>query len=476
MLFNSFTFLLFFLSVLSVHSLPLPWSIRKFDLLVASYMFYAAWDVRFTLLLVFATATNYLAGVMIARWDESPRRRRTVLWLDVVLNIGLLCAFKYGNEFLDAGEWLSHHFVPSHESPSLRILLPVGLSFFTFQSLSYTIDVYRRTIKPAKSLLDLSLFVAFFPVLLSGPLLRAANFLPQCAQPRRATGDQLGLGAALITLGLFMKITLADQLLSPIVQQVFNPNVYPGMLSSWIGTVAFAGQDYCDFAGYTTCAMGIGLCLGFTLPENFRAPFASIGFRDLWQRWHITLVAWMRDYVFFSLGGIYKGYVRAAINVLIVFLLIGLWHGATMQYVVFGLLHGSYLIIETMLQRSPVRRMELWNGVFGKLLAWVATMLLCCIAFVFYRSETLGQSWQILLAMSGAADRSFPFQLAEYDILVGGLIIESLIIVHWLRRNLSLQEVAVRAPWWATAVCLSAMLMAMVVTNGAPQAFLYFNY
>jgi D-alanyl-lipoteichoic acid acyltransferase DltB (MBOAT superfamily) len=214
----------------------------------------------------------------------------------------------------------------------MKILLPVGLSFFTFQSLSYTIDVYRRTIKPADSFVDFALFVSFFPVLLAGPLLRAANFLPQCAQTRRATGPEFGWGLSLFTLGLFMKVTLADHLLAPVVTQVFNPANRPDTLSAWTGTLAFAGQDYCDFAGYSTCAMGIGYCLGFVLPPNFRAPFASIGFRDVWQRWHITLVAWMRDHVFNPLGGMYKGYIRAAINVMIVMLLIGLWHGATATF------------------------------------------------------------------------------------------------------------------------------------------------
>ncbi len=476
MLFNSFTFFAFFICVLIVHSLPLPWGIRKFNLLVACYVFYAAWAPWFALLLVFATITNWLAAILMAMWDKFPRRRRVVLWADVVLNIGLLCFFKYGNQFLAAWHWTADHLSLSYETPTMKILLPVGLSFFTFQALSYTIDVYRRTIKPATSAVDLALFVAFFPVLLAGPLLRAGQFLPQCAQPRRASADQFGLGAALMTLGLFMKVTLADQLLSPVVRQVFAPNAHPDTLSAWIGTVAFAGQDYCDFAGYSTCAMGIGLCLGFTLPENFRAPFASVGFRDLWQRWHITLVAWMRDYVFFSLGGVYKGYRRAAINVMIVFLLIGLWHGAAWTYVIFGLLHGSFLIGEVILQRSPVRRLRLWNGVFGTFLLWLVTMFLCCIPFVFYRSETLGQSWQILSAMSGMTHISFPFQLADYDLLVTVLVVESLIIIHWLRRNVGLQDIVVRVPWWGTAICLALMLLALMMTSGESQDFLYFNY
>lgn len=476
MFFNSLTFLMFFLCVLAIHLLPLSWKLRKFNLLVASYFYYAAWDVRFALLLVHATATNLLAAKWIARWDDFPARRRFVLWLNVALNIGLLCAFKYGNEFFDAWNWLARHVSPSFEASTINILLPVGLSFFTFQSLSYTIDVYRRQVKPAASALDLALFVSFFPVLLSGPLLRAGHFLPQCTEPRRVSLDQIGMGAAFITLGLFMKTTLADGLLAPVVRRAFDPTIHPDTLTAWIGTIAFAGQDYCDFAGYATCAVGLGLCLGFSLPDNFRAPFASVGFRDLWQRWHITLVAWMRDYVFYSLGGVYKGYRRAAINVMIVFLLIGVWHGAELSYVIFGLLHGSYLVVETILQRSPVRRFRLWDGLGGIFLLWLATMFLCCIAFVFYRSASLGQAWEMLSSMFGMVQASTLFTLPDYDVLSAIFVVECLIITHWLRRNLSLIEVVRRTPWLVTAACLAAMLLAMTLIRGESQEFLYFNY
>ena len=475
MLFNSFTFLLFFICVLTIHRLPIPWPIRKFNLLLASYVFYAAWDVRFTLLLLYATATNWLAGRLLTIWNRFAIRRRVILWLAVLLNIGLLCAFKYGNEFLDAWLWLATYVDFGFQAPRMRILLPVGLSFFTLQALSYTIDVYRRTIKPATSVLDFAIFVSFFPVMLAGPLLRANQFLPQCAQPLRATSNELGFGAALITLGLFLKVTLADFFLSPIVEQVFDVNIRPDILTAWTGTLAFAAQDYCDFAGYSTCALGIGLCLGFKLPENFHAPFASIGFRDLWQRWHITLAAWMRDYVFNSLGGVYKGYRRAAINVMIVMLLIGLWHGAAITYVIFGMLHGCYLIADVTLQRSPLRRRQFWSGRLGTFFLWIATMVLCSIAFVFYRSENLEQSWRILSAMLGAVHPA-AVQIADYDVLAASLIIESLIIAHWLCRNSRLEDLVAHIPWWITSICLALMLAAITLSSGRSQTFLYFNY
>jgi alginate O-acetyltransferase complex protein AlgI len=474
--FNSFTFILFFLAVLIVHSLPLPWMLRKFNLLVASYLFYAAWDVRYVSLLLFSTALNCIAGKLIEHFDGRTRPRRIVLWTSVVLNLSVLAAFKYGNEFLALWQTASDHLGIPYSPPKMTILLPIGLSFFTFQAMSYTIDVYRRTIKPAASVLDLALFVSFFPVLLAGPLLRAGQFLPQCAQSRRASGGEFAWGLSLLTLGLFMKVTLADHLLAPVVRQVFDVAVRPDMLSAWTGTLAFAGQDYCDFAGYSTCAMGIGLCLGFVLPPNFRAPLASIGFRDVWQRWHITLVAWMRDYVFNPLGGVYKGYMRAAVNVMVVMLLIGLWHGATTTFLIFGFLHGTYLIGETYLQRTRLRRMEVWRGPFGKFFLWAITIVLCLIAFVFYRAASIEQSLWMLSSMFGAPRASFAFRLSDADLLIAAVVLESLIIAHWLCRNTPLEAIAVRVPWWTVSVSLALMLVAITLSSGESQSFLYFQY
>ncbi|HEV3304525.1 MAG TPA: MBOAT family O-acyltransferase [Planctomycetaceae bacterium] len=473
--FNSFTFILFFGAVLVIHSLPLPWILRKCNLLAASYLFYAAWDPRYVTLLLFSTAINCVAAELIAHWDGRPRIRRVVLWASVVLNLGLLAALKYGNEVLGLWQTASDRFGFPYTPPKMTILLPIGLSFFTFQAMSYTIDVYRRTIKPA-SILDLALFISFFPVLLAGPILRAGQFVPQCASSRRATGSEFSWGLSLLTLGLFMKVTLADHLLSPVVRQVYDVAVHPDTLSAWTGTMAFAAQDYCDFAGYSTCAMGIAFCLGFVIPANFRAPFASIGFRDVWQRWHITLVAWMRDYVFNPLGGVYKGYTRAAVNVMIVMLLIGLWHGATVPFLIFGFLHGMFLIGETLAQRTRLRRMQLWRGPLGKFFLWVVTMTLCLIAFVFYRAASLEQARWILASMFGAVGNSSSFRLPDENLLIALVVAECLVIAHWLCRNAPLETVAVRVPWWTISVALAFMLVAITLSSSESQNFLYFQY
>jgi alginate O-acetyltransferase complex protein AlgI len=474
--FNSFVFVLFFFAVVMIHSLPLPRIVRKLNLLVASYLFYAAWEPWFVTLLLYSTVANWIAGELLQAWDERPRRRKAVLWSAILLNIGMLAAFKYGNEVLALSQVTATALGLAYSPPTIKLVLPVGLSFFTFQSLSYTIDVYRRQIEPSRSIFNLALFVSFFPVLLAGPLLRAGHFLPQCAQIRRATGAEFGWGMALFTLGLFMKVTLADHLLSPVVRQVFDPAVHPDTLSAWMGTLAFAGQDYCDFAGYSTCAMGIGFCLGFVLPPNFHAPLASIGFRDVWQRWHITLVAWMRDYIFNPLGGVYKGYGRAAINVMVVMLLIGLWHGASWTFLIFGFLHGSYLIAETLIQRSRLRRLTVWTRPFGKALLWVVTMTLCLIAFVFYRATSVQQSQLMLVSMLGGGRGTYAFRLSDADFVIAAGVLELLTIAHWLMRNTTLEAAAVRVPWWAVSICLAMMLIAIALSSGESEGFLYFKY
>lgn len=222
--------------------------------------------------------------------------------------------------------------------------------------------------------------------------------------------------------------------------------------------------------------MGIALCLGLAIPANFRAPFASIGFRDVWQRWHITLVAWMRDYVFNPLGGVYKGYTRAAANIMVVMLLIGLWHGATATFLVFGLLHGTLLIVETFLQRTRLRRLRLWNQSSGRLLLWSLTLTLCFIVFVFYRAASLEQARWILVSMFGAIGTGFNYRLADYDLLITLIVVECIIIAHWLCRSMPLEVVAARIPWWCFSVGLALMLIAIALSSGESQSFLYFRY
>lgn len=474
--FNSLVFVLFFGAVVVVHSLPLPWTIRKFNLLVASYLFYAAWDVSYVLLLLSSTVLNGGAGALMGRYDGRATLRKALLWSAIILSLAMLAAFKYGNELLAVVQTVSERFGMPYSPPKMTILLPVGLSFFTFQAMSYTIDVYRRTIKPATSPLDLALFISFFPVLPAGPIVRAGQFLPQCASPRRATGNEFAWGLCLFTLGLFMKVTLADHVFAPIVAKVYDQPVYPDPLSAWIATSAFASQDYCDFAGYSTCAMGVALCLGFIIPQNFRAPFASIGFRDLWQRWHITFVAWLRDYVFVPLGGASRGTARTVLNVILVFLLVGLWHRATWTMAAFGVIHGFYVSSEIILQRTRLRRLQFWRTAPGILVLWLLTAGLALVAFTFYRCTDFQHAFRVICAMANRGPAMGRYRLSNLEILVGLFTVQIIVALHWLVRDKQLSQVVDCVPWWVTSAALAAMILAITLSASRSDAFLYFQF
>src|SRR5467141_186207 len=349
MLFNSLTFVVFFAVVVVAYWSIRSWNARKNLLVVASYIFYGAWNPPFAALLFSTTAMDFWLGSRIAR-AKGRHSRRGWLVASVCMNLSMLGFFKYGNFLLQNFQWLLARIGIVYQPPHLDILLPVGISFYTFHSLSYTLDIYRGVLQPTKSLRDFVLAVSFFPQLVAGPIVRAGDFLPQLVHPTRLKTGQFLWGLALMTLGLFQKIVLADTMLSGAADRVFT---YPGplvALDSWAGVLAFAGQIFFDFAGYSSCAIGAALCLGFHLKDNFRFPYAAIGFSDFWRRWHISLSTFLRDYLYIPLGGNRAGWTRAAINLVIVMFLGGLWHGAAWPFVVWGLLHGSYLVIERVIR------------------------------------------------------------------------------------------------------------------------------
>jgi alginate O-acetyltransferase complex protein AlgI len=289
-------------------------------LLIASYLFYAAWNPPFVLLLWFSTLADWILAKRI-QTSVSTSSRRLYLALSLVANLGMLGFFRYTTFAVDNTVALLDLFGIPVQLAAPDIVLPIGISFYTFQTLSYTIDVYRRQAKPWTSFLDYALYVTFFPQLVAGPIVRAFEFLPQCLEPRRATGRELSWGLMLLTVGLFEKVVVADTLLGPIADAVYQPQVVPSTLMAWVGTLAFAGQIFGDFAGYSTCAIGVAMCLGFSLPNNFRFPYASTGFSDFWRRWHVSLSTWLRDYVYISFGGNQIGELRTYINLMLTMLL-----------------------------------------------------------------------------------------------------------------------------------------------------------
>src|SRR5262245_19205862 len=316
MVFNSLVFLPFFTMVLAVHYSPIPWRIKKLFLVATSYVFYGAWNPPFALLLVLSTVMEWSLAAWIAR-TSGTSARRALITVSLLVNLGLLAFFKYGaillNNFVALLDSIGIAFVPA----APIIILPVGISFYTFQTLSYTLDVYTRREQPWNSFLDFALYVSFFPQLVAGPIVRSGDFLPQCQAPRRVNSDQIGWGLTLLLIGLFQKIVVADALLAPSADKVFQPGPQSNVLSAWLGVMAFAGQIFSDFSGYSTCAIGVAACLGFEFNRNFRCPYAAVGFSDFWRRWHISLSTWLRDYLYIPLGGNRRGPLRMNVNLMI---------------------------------------------------------------------------------------------------------------------------------------------------------------
>ena len=313
MVFNSYTFIVFFILILILHNLPLPWKTKKINLLLASYIFYAAWNPPFILLLWLSTVVDFFVGRSLYA-QNNKHKRRVLLVISLIGNLGMLCFFKYGTFILDNFVQLVHALGIRYQPAKPNIILPAGISFYTFTTLCYTIDMYKREGQPVKSLLDFSLFVTFFPHLVAGPIVRPVQLVPQFETPRVASRKQLMEGLYLLTVGLFMKTVLADGMLSGTADTVFNAHGSVPTLDAWAGALAFSGQIFFDFAGYSTCAIGVALCLGFVLPQNFRFPYAATSFSDFWRRWHITLSAWLRDYLYIPLGGNRKSPARTYIN------------------------------------------------------------------------------------------------------------------------------------------------------------------
>ena len=469
MVFNSRVFVVFFVVVLALYRFLPSWSAKKVLLLVASYVFYGAWNPPFVLLLLFSSVIDYWAARRMAA-SEDQRTRRAFLMVSLVGNLGLLGFFKYGEFLLENFVALAGKLGIDWHPAAPDIVLPVGISFYTFQTLSYTIDVYRRDLKPVKSFLDFAVFVSFFPQLVAGPIVRAADFLYQLERERFIEARALGWGLFLMTLGLFEKMVLADGMLADTADAVFGAMGPTSQLDSWLGTIAFAGQIFCDFAGYSICAIGLSLCFGFHLVDNFRFPYAAVGLRDFWRRWHISLSTWLRDYLYIPLGGNRR---RTAFALMATMVLGGLWHGASWNFVVWGTLHGLYLVIERRLGRAFGQKAWAHHVVVRALLG-VLTFALVCIAWVFFRARDLPGAAMVTASMLGAIPA--PPILTTLAIVKVVTVMGGLIGVHVLMRDRSLEDVMTRMSGAMVTVLWTAMLIAIVLMQGGGDAFIYFQF
>ena len=471
MVFNSLTFVVFFACVLALHAMPFSWTTKKINLLIASYLFYAAWNPPFVILLWVSTVVDWWAAKKLVA-SERPNARRAWMLLSVVVNLGMLAYFKYGEFLLQNFQWFMAGFGIDYVPPDYSIVLPVGISFYTFATLSYTLDVYLRRAAPARNFLDYALFVTFFPHLVAGPIMRPTELVPQFAQARRASPDMLRFGLALMTLGLFQKIVLADGFLAQPAEMVYDGTLVPGALDAWMATLAFSGQIFCDFAGYSTTAIGAALCLGFAMPDNFRFPYAAIGFSDFWRRWHITLSAWLRDYLYIPLGGNQHGEARTYLALMVTMLLGGLWHGASWAFVVWGGLHGFYLAAERLLR---TRFAGYRPGPMALLGLGLLTYTLINITWVFFRADSFGKAWLVLGGMFGQNATAVPI-LPTVHLVMVALIVGGIVCAHWVMRNRTLESTVARVPATVLSATWALMLFAIVIAQGTGNAFIYFQF
>jgi len=468
LLFNSFTFAVF-LPVVLILYWTLPRRFQNPLLLVASYVFYGAWDWRFLGLLWLSTLVDYLVGRALGTTTDTGRRRR-LLGLSLFVNLGILASFKYFNFFVESATSLLEQFGMSADGPTLRIILPVGISFYTFQTLAYTIDVYRRKTEIEYNPLTFALYVAFFPQLVAGPIERAQRLIPQLAEPRSRIGfHQVRSGLFLIALGLFKKVAIADAL-APYVDEAFTRATTSGWITLLVGVYAFGLQIYGDFSGYTDVARGASRLLGVELMINFNQPYLSRNITNFWRTWHISLSTWLRDYLYIPLGGNRKGNVYR--NVMITMVLGGLWHGAAWTFVVWGGLHGLYLAVHRrMRHKSPAGAVDpfRWRDVVPTLV----TFNLVSLGWVFFRAETFSQAFEVLRGI--ATFRAGPVNWNALGLLVamGGLGL----IIDLVQRNQADHTIVLTWPAAARGVAYAVLALGLIIFAGGDAIpFIYFQF
>ena len=467
MLFTELRFLVFFVVAFFGYWALQSNRLRKAWLLAASYVFYAGWDPRFLLLLFVSTAGNYWAGAMIGR-EAPPGGRRLWLAASVVLDLGLLGFFKYFGFFAESTSALLGALGFYFRAPALKIALPVGISFFTFQTLSYTIDVYRRRIQPTASVLDFALFVALFPHLVAGPIVRAVELLPQFVSSRRFADIHLRWAIGLILSGFVKKACIADRL-AVVVDPVFASPASYGVASKWLAAALYHVQIYCDFSGYTDMAIGVAALLGYRLPQNFDYPYLTSSVREFWRRWHMTLTRWFRDYLYIPLGGSRGSALQTGRNLVLVFLLCGLWHGAAWTFVAWGAVHGALLVLE--------------RGRFGRVVARLPKPLgalyvngVVMVGWVLFRSVDLGRALRFLGGLVAIGEAPHP-AIAKSVPVAWWFAVPVLLLAHLAARQQLWARTAGRLPNWAFAVAcgvLLALVLPWVATEHRP--FIYFQF
>jgi D-alanyl-lipoteichoic acid acyltransferase DltB (MBOAT superfamily) len=464
MLFPTLQYALFLTLILAlVWSMP-TLATRKLVLVAASYFFYAQWSALFSLLLAGSSLTNFAVGLALERW---PERRRALLTVGIGLNLTLLGVFKYYNFFLESLADLLLVIGWQRDLPFLSIILPVGISFFTFHGISYIVDISRGTIRATRNPLDVLLYLAFFPQLVAGPIVRAAQFLPQLQRMPRFSDVQVGAALLLILLGLVKKVIIADALATHLVDPVFNSPITASGPDLWAAAYGYAVQIYCDFSAYSDIAMGSAALLGYRFPLNFNRPYRADSFSDFWRRWHISLSSWLRDYLYIPLGGNRGGALATTRNLMVTMLLGGLWHGAAWTFVLWGLLHGTALGLERWAGQA-------WRAVPQALRIGIVFHTVCA-AWILFRSTDLTGAADyghgLLFGGFEGAEALLTWPLAALIALVLAAQFTPESVTTRLARGLD------RLPWWGLGLGLGSALL--LIEGLGPQGvapFIYFQF
>jgi alginate O-acetyltransferase complex protein AlgI len=471
MLFNSLGFILFFVIVLILYYGPLlNWINKKRMLLLTSYIFYGLWNPPLILLLWISTMVDWIAGNKLSVEDNESKRKMW-LWLSMLVNLGFLGFFKYGNFLLENFTMLANAVGWDFQGRPMDILLPMGISFYTFQTMSYTIDMYYKKIQPSRTFLDFALYVTFFPQLVAGPIVRAKELISQFYEEKKASLDHFIWGLFLLTLGLFEKVVMADSLLSKTSDTVFDAGKVLNFWDAWSGTLAFSGQIFFDFAGYSSCAIGIAYMLGFILPDNFLYPYGSIGFSEFWRRWHISLSSWLKDYLYIPLGGNRFGVTRMYVALMLTMLIGGLWHGAAWTFVFWGFLHGTYLVIERVLRKFVKSEMNAWQG----FLLAILTYTLVNFTWVFFRAKEFGTAKNMILSMlylNGDGEKI----LGYFDIIKVMVISLILFLTHWYMRRNTVKSVSTNLNPYVFGVFWAILVFLILIAQGSGEQFIYFQF
>jgi alginate O-acetyltransferase complex protein AlgI len=467
MLFNSYGFLFVFLPVVLVGwwTIRIP-AARLAFLTASSYFFYAWWDWRFLPLMIAATTVDYVAGRALIRFDDDARRRRLVLIAALSANLAMLGYFKYAGFFVDSLDGIGSTFGLGTPFPELHIVLPIGISFYTFNSMSYTIDIFRRQVQPARSLLHYAAFVSMFPHLIAGPIVRYSTIDAQLRRlTPRLSWELAASGMFFLSCGLAKKLLIADTL-APHVERLFGSHDQLGLAGGWTAAIAYALQLYFDFSGYSDMAVGLAFLLGFRFPQNFNSPYKAANISDFWRRWHMSLSFWLRDYLFIPLGGSQNGRWRTLRNLGVTMLLGGLWHGAAWTFVVWGLVHGVLLIAHNVLRRA---------GLTPPSVAVSRTITFACVAaaFVIFRAPNLHVAGDILSAMAGL--HGVESMTAIHTLVGARLVLGIAVLLAFVNLAPNTWEVELR-PRPLYGLALGGALAAAVLTIGNPSPFIYFRF